>query len=403
MFKTIGMASGLGLALGLGLEVSLLSRGHTLAHPSTLLVMQESSLSSPSTATKADSTVASSWTTAPATTIAMEAERFSLSSSGERLLTSPFAGNEFQVWNTQTGELLTEVSSDRTTRFDALAISNDGTQVAAVVQTAQTQLLELWLWNIDTGEPLWKTPLGTLQGQFRDEAGFVFGMSPHLAFRPGDDLIVSQIYFGFDAADRPSDLQLSLHDVTSGEVAQTLETPSNDLYYDFEFSPDGTLLAGVVLGIFGLEPGKNNSVQVWQLSDGELIHTLDSDGDDALSNAFGFVDMVFTGEESLTVLAQHLYDIRLNTWNPQTGERVAHTTDLPSIDRQDRAGQLSPDGRYYYVRSDYTGTRVINLRDREVTALEGLHHRAVFSNSGNTLAIATPETIQIFFKADPKE
>lgn len=72
------------------------------------------------------------------------------------------------------------------------------------------------------------------------------------------------------------------------------------------------------------------------------------------------------------------------------------------IDRQDRIGRLSPDAEYYFVRGDVAGTRLINIQTQAVTYLGGYVHReAAFNATGDYLAIASLEDVQIFSQVKP--
>lgn len=339
---------------------------------------------------------ASSWQREPIATIPVKAQQLGMSNSGQRLITRTAGGDMLQVWNTQTGEQVTEIVTDGETRFDAVAINADGTQVAAIVQTLPTNALELWLWDIQSEKRLWRTPLGSTQGQFRD-GGFVSTPLTKIAFRPGDEAILTQISEGFGPADRPADIRLRLHDIATGEVLRSLETTPGAELRQFEFSSDGELLAGVGFVTPGSGGEAGQVIDVWRLSDGTRLRTLRPD-----ENNYSFVDMVFTVNGLLKVLAQQIYDIRLDTWNVRTGERIDRITELPGIDRQDRIGRLSPDGEYYFVRSDVAGTRLINIQTQTVTYLGGyVEQEAVFNTTGDYLAIASLEDVQIFSQVEP--
>jgi WD40 repeat protein len=116
---------------------------------------------------------------------------------------------------------------------------------------------------------------------------------------------------------------------------------------------------------------------------------------------FSFVDMVFTATDTLRVLSQDLYDIQLDTWNGRTGDRLERLTELPDIDRQDRLGRLSPDGQYYFVRSDVAGTRLINIAAGTVTNFDLYVEHAQFDPVGKYLAIATQNNVQVFTRDLP--
>lgn len=348
-------------------------------------------------------TTASSWTTAPSATIPVKAQQVGFSGAGQRLATLTESADLIQIWNTRTGTDVAEIVANDETRFEFVAINEDGTQVAAIVQTMVQTLpernLELRLWNTETGEQLWQAPLGALQTQFRPAEGEFMDTQALVAFSPGNRGILTRVRLGFDAADRPTGAELRFHDVATGDVLQSL-TPTAGIDLDeFEFSADGTVLAGA--GYIspdtpleaGLEAG--HVIDVWQLNDGKRLMSLRPDEED-----FSLVDMAFAPDGTLKFLTQQFYDIRLDTWNVQTQERVERITELPDIDRTDR-GYLSPDGNHYFVRSDVAGTRMINFQNQTVIDLDvypanGMFTRILFNSTGSHLAISNPENVQIF-------
>lgn len=350
-------------------------------------------------------TTASSWQAAPIATIPLTAKQMDLSGSGQRLATLTETSDLVQIWNTQTGTSLGEIVANDETRFEFVAMNEEGTQVAAIVQTLPTRVLELRLWNINTGEQLWQAPLGALQSQFRPIEGEFIDTEARVVFSPNDKGILTQARLGFDAADRPTEVQLRFHDVATGDVLRSLAPTAGTEPSGFEFSADGTLLAGagyiapdISLGA-GLESG--HIIDVWRLDNGERLISLRPDEDD-----FSLVDMAFTPDGTLKFLTQKFYDIRLDTWDVQAQERVERITELPDIDRTD-GGYLSPDGNHYFVRGDVAGTRLIDLQTRTVIDLEVyasnvMFTRTLFNRTGSHLAIANPENIQIFSKREPQ-
>lgn len=333
---------------------------------------------------------ANGWSTTPVATLPTRTQQLSVSRNGTRIATLSPAGDMIQIWNGQTGEFITEIVTDSSTRFEAIAISHDGTEVAAIVQNLPDNTLTLQLRQPEAGQLLWQQPLGTAQGQFRDEAGFVGVPLVQVAFQPGDDRVLSQVSLSFGPADRPTDIQLQLHDASTGTAIQALN-PVEAEYGQFAFSPGGDWLAGVGFVRPEAGPEAGQVITVWSVATGRVERTLRP----AASN-FTFVDMVFTATDTLRVLSQHLYDIQLDTWNVRSGDRTEHITDLPSIDRQDRLGRLSPDGQYYFVRSDVAGTRLIDIAAATVTDFDLYVSRAQFDPTGQVLAIATQNEVQVF-------
>ena len=332
------------------------------------------------------------WSTTPIATLLTRAQQLSVSRDGDRIATLSSAGDMIQIWQGQTGELITEIVTDGSNRFEAIALSHGGTQLAAIAQTLPDNALTLHSWQVEAGR-LWQQPLGNAQGQFRDDAGFVGVPLLQVEFQPGDDRVLSQVSLSFGPADRPTDIQL--HDASTGEAVRSLANPAGAEHGQFAFSPDGKWLAG--LGFMRPEAGPQvgQVITVWSVATGEVERTL------LLDSNFAFMDMVFTGPDTLRSLSQNLYDLHLDTWNVRTGDRLERITELPNIDRQDRLSRLSPNGQYYFVRSDVAGTRLINVAAGTVTNFDLFADHAQFDSTGNYLAIATRNDVQVFARDLP--
>ncbi|NJL46359.1 MAG: hypothetical protein HC929_01130 [Leptolyngbyaceae cyanobacterium SM2_5_2] len=336
------------------------------------------------------------WSATPIATLSTRAQQLSVSRDGTRIATLSLAGDMIQIWQGQTGELITEIVTDGSTRFEAIAISHGGTQLAAIAQTLPDHALTLQSWQVEAGQQLWQQPLGTAQGQFRDEVGFVGVPLVQVGFQPGDDRVLSQVSLSFGPADRPTDLQLQLHNASTGEVVQSLANPAGAEHGQFAFSANGEWLAG--MGFVWPDAGSEvvgQVITVWSMDTGRVERTL------ALDSNFGFVDMVFTGPDTLRSLSQNLYDLHLDTWNMRTGDRLERISELRGVDRQDRLGRLSPDGQFYFVRGDVAGTRLIHIATTAATNFNVLVEQAQFDPTGNYLAIATQNDVQVFAQDSP--
>lgn len=321
------------------------------------------------------------WSTTPIATIADTVQQVSLSQGGTRLATLSPTGDTIRIWNGQTGAAVTAISADSATYFHTVAISHDGTQVAAIAQTGPDQTLTLW--DSETGRQRWQQSLGTGRGQS--------SFASRLAFQPNDEVIFSQTYSGPDG--RSDDLQIQLHAAATGARLQALPPTPTATYRQFVFSPDGAWLAGYGLVSTGAEPRLASGeaiIDIWRVETGTRDRTLRPVTDD-----FDFVDMVFTAADSLRVLSQQYYGTRLDTWNVSTGERSEPRATLPFMDRQDGLVRLSPDGEHTFVRGDVAGTRLINIPQETVTYLQGRTTRATFDATGNYLAIADQDTVNI--------
>ena len=114
-------------------------------------------------------------------------------------------------------------------------------------------------------------------------------------------------------------------------------------------------------------------------------------------------EVTFTSNEILKTLSRNpIAEVRLDTWNVRSGKQIDRTTSLVGIDRQDRIGLFSPGGRYYFVRSDVSGTHIVDTQTSTVTSLDiYVSSVAEFNATGDYLALATNEDLQIFKRVIP--
>lgn len=348
----------------------------------------------------------STWPTQPNRVIPATG-RVEISGMGTRVLTAQPEG--FQVWATETGAKVSEVAlGDR--RLDAnnpsvndmtndIAINASGTRIAAAATTlnasSNNPQLVLHLWDADTGALLWQTPVSDAVGQPRENLGFTEVRA--VAFRPGDDAVLVYLHRKGSAA-QPEAISLQLHDLQTGTGSLYLEDRLGLVPRKVAFSPDGTKLVGYRQ--LEQDGGFNSQIiDIWPFDQPEPFApgTL---GESIVlpKSQFGFVDLVFTPKGSLRSLSQNFYDIRLDDWNLELGQRLQSVRDIGDVDRTDTLGLLSPDGEYYFVRSDVAGTRLINTKTYGSISLSNIVRDAAFDGRGEVLAIATPTQTEIFRK-----
>ncbi|MBE9157056.1 S-layer homology domain-containing protein [Nodosilinea sp. LEGE 06152] len=302
------------------------------------------------------------WNKAPITTLPTAAAGFSFSADGQRLLALTTDGAKLQIWNTQTGALINEITADDQTRFDGAAISKDGTKVAAIGQISPTNTVELTAWTIEASQPLWKKTISRAESAIDGS---------QIAFSHDNQRIITFVNPQQDGASAP---QLALWNTANGETVQSLETSGR-----FALSPNGQFLA------IQIYPNDlSGRVDLWRLNQSgifEYARTLPPE--DVL---FWGMDMVFRNDGLLNVLTRSPYDGRLVTWNPQTGTRVT-STELPA-DRSDDAIGLSSDGDSYFFGGQVAGARLGSVKTGEVQDWpSGYGYRVAFSDRGNYLAI----------------
>ncbi|MGB3295634.1 MAG: S-layer homology domain-containing protein, partial [Phormidesmis sp.] len=237
-------------------------------------------------------TITATWQTEPVMTIPTLAKQIGLSQNGQRLITLNQAGNFIQVWNAQTGEQVISMSSNEATRFEAIALSADGSKVATITQTRPGYRLELLVWDLLAGEPPRSTPLGAIRlltsNVPEGVAPEFASTSAQVAFGSGDSMMVTQVKLGIDSPGRPGEREQRLHYGATGQILHTLVPTPEAQLSQFEFSPDGQFLAG--MGYITPDTGRQLGpvVDVWRVSDGSHTALLRP------STLLSFTDIVFT-------------------------------------------------------------------------------------------------------------
>lgn len=338
-----------------------------------------------------------SWPRKPVVTLPTISAQMSLSQTGQQLATivasytdnGTVVGDSFQIWDTQTGQLIKEIAAPDQARFNSIVMSPNGTSVATVSIDPSTNDTRLSVWTVATGEQLWQKTLDTPQ---KTDYSFYYGQSlVQMAFTPDNSEIVTQLVVG-PKVGSPANNQLRFYQVATGEVVQSLDSTiaSGTQITQIAFSPNGQFLASAKLNT------QQGVVDIWRLNQEnrfEFLRALSTDS----------ANMVFTSNDTLnvsTINGQYPYlEGQLSTWNIQTDDKPSRTAPT-NWDRTDAFTQLSPDGKYYFVRGDVVGSRLINVQTGEQQGLYGEYSNteAVFSDNGDYLAIASTGDISIFAK-----
>ena len=310
----------------------------------------------------------------------LDSHQISLSRTGQQLATVADGSNSFQVWNAQTGQLIKEIPAFDQTFFSSTVISHDGKRVAAVSINQSTDAATLSMWTVTTGELLWQTSLDTLQPP---------GYWPvQVVFTPDDSEVASQLVASTPAS-RNANNQLRFYQAATGEVVQSSDTAiANDAVINkIVFSPNGQLFASA----------RRDVVDVWQRNGKnqfELLKTLPVPED-----ASRLPSIVFADNNTLNVLNvtdDVRFDGQLDTWNVQTDSQPNRIEPIEA-ESSDTISSLSPDGKYYFVRSVLTGSRMYNLQTRSKQTPPGgggyYYTAAAFSEDGNYFAIASEQGI----------
>ncbi|MEO0646259.1 MAG: S-layer homology domain-containing protein [Cyanobacteria bacterium J06650_10] len=355
----------------------------------------------------------SMWKEASVATLPVVTKRLGLSGNGERLIVLVEKGDRtdtekvfaIQVWNVKTGELVTEKVADEAGWFSAISISEDGQKIATIFTGLPDYEVELLVWNLAeeiSDAPSMRQSLGTVRSEptHPPEQLVDAFTTTQVAFRPGDNAILTQVNLGENNMDGNSvELSLQLYDSATGEVLHTLSPSAGAMLTQFAFSPDGSLLTGKGTTSAEMTDAGSSLIDVWQLGNGERFATMraQAGADSALAG------MGFTETGAFRSLEQSYTEASLNTWNLQTDEQIEQLVPLSTIDRQDGFYTFSSDGVSLLVSGTVAGTRILNTQTQTTTSLligpTGFIN-SVFSQDGRYLAVATLDNVQVFSNAE---
>ncbi len=182
---------------------------------------------------------------------------------------------------------------------------------------------------------------------------------------------------------------LTLYDY-DGQVSLPLdETPKPVI--DLAFSPDGKVLASATS--IPDEMDMNTTVRLWDITNGELLSTLDAEG--------GYNHQLLFSPDGAQLAAAALDKVTL--WDVESGQKMATLTDQTNDREKEGYGTgglddfaWSPDGKTLALATD----RSVNLVNLETGAeielnIDGLEpqigHIITFSPDGNLLAVSRHE------------
>ncbi len=343
------------------------------------------------------------WQITPITTIAAEAYRMSLSGNGQRLAAITDLGQNIKIWNTQTGSLLrTVIPEEPDSVFTEVAISQDGTKIAAIKRILPTGARQLTVQSVEDGRVLIDKPLNPSQ---RTNDLTETDLS-YVVFSPDDRQVITQVAVRDTqtAPDLYSNIinkRLDFQDIATGEVTQPIDLLNTEGIAGPTFSPDGRLLAG----LYGNNDNNDNDLKtigIWRRNQNNRFDYLMALP--ASKDGFLVSGITFTNSNLLNLTMVKNDETRLDTWNPQTGEQVQSTT-LPDEKCLQQADILpSPDGTSYFSSYPDLPACLGNIQTREFQKnLDGLLlvSASVFSGDGDTIAVVGDREIRIFTKAAP--
>ena len=344
------------------------------------------------------------WQTTPITTIADSTYLISLSKNGQRLAAITDLGPKIQIWNTQTGALLrTFMAEEPDSYFSAVAISQDGTKIAAIKRLFPIGTQQLTVQAVEDGRVLLTKSLSPPQSQFPKAYYLTEPSMSDVVFTPDGKQVVTKV-----RRETQRDLydtiynRLDFHAIASGEVTQSINLTGTQGIerIGHRFSPDGRLLAR--LRDNDINFNGPTTVDIWQLNNNNRFDYLTALP--IAKGGFSVSDMAFTDSNLLNIVTVKNYETRFNTWNPQTAEQVQSTV-LPYEECMSNV-LLSPNGTGYYSSNYNNGTSCLGNTQtgefqRNIDGLSVGFEASFFSGDGNSIAVAGDRQIRIFTKAAP--
>ena len=412
------LSSRLGFSLALGLVAALSAPGIVSA---TAHQGSENSISHSSKVK-----TAGHWQTIPTKTIAAAAYSVSLSENGRRLAAQTDDGTSFEVWNARTNSLLLKATADEpNSGFSAVAISKDGTQVAAIKSTSTGQ--QLVVQSVKDGRVLLNKSLNQPQLTPPKKDYITQPYPTNIAFSPNGKQVITQFALGTKLSSEPFGStiynSISFHDVKTGEVTQSVDLTGVDdkIPVGYMISPDGNLLASLSSDFSNLtvsDLGIITRVTIWQRNKDNQFDYLTTlpiaeDGIAVFNAAFtthNQLNLITTSSLSNLLanpMAEELPQTRLETWNPKTAKQVSSTVLPTEPCVRPYVTVLSPDGTGYYSSYPDDGTCLGDVKTGAFQKLpdQPFAYKIVgFSGNGNHLAISNiansiGSNVQIFSKS----
>lgn len=390
--------------LGLGLALSLVAALSAYTFVSPIHKGSENLISN-SSAVK----TVGSWQTTPTETIAAAAYLVRLSEDGRRLAALTDNGTSFEVWKTQANSMLLSATADEpNSAFSTVAISKDGSQVAAIKFTSITGEQRLIVQAVEDGQILLNKPLNPSQLPPSKKDYITQPYTTDVVFSPDGKQVMTQFALATKPLSEPfGDTiynSISFHNIKTGEVTQSIDLLDADdnIPAGYMVSPDGSLLASLSSHYSNSaisDLGVITRITIWRQRDQdnrfEYLTTLpiSEDGAAVFNAAFttsNQLNLITTSSLS-NLMAEKPSQTRLETWNLQTAKRVSSTVlPMEKCVRPDGA-VLSPDGTGYYSSYPDGGTCLGDIKGGEFQKLseQPFAYKIVeFSGDGNRLAIS---------------
>ena len=324
-------------------------------------------------------------------------DRVAYSPDGTKLAVVVHAGSYINIWvyDTQTYQEISLLTVEDDNYVMSMAFSPDGTIFASRSEH------NIYFWDVTTGELL-----GDVHSYGYEKILF----SPDgttLIVESGDfeyyDVTTGELLRSIDVrrglfspdgtilASRSEDDNVSLWDVTIGELLHTIEGENDRWLSYIAFSPDGRMLA-----VSGYR--EDSEIRVLDVVTGELLTIEGSKWHRNWNPENRFV--LFSPDGNM--LASECEDDMLRLWNTRTGETLLTIEDKRSY--RSSVVAFSPDGTKFVV-TDWDGdtdVRVWNVATREHLTLEYDQWGAaeatdvLFSPDSTTLAVESEDDFRLW-------
>jgi WD40 repeat protein len=426
MKKALGLGAALVLTFGLATNWRDLPLG-ALKIPAASQPQQQLP-----TAPATEISTASEWQTTPIQVIKAKTNgNVALSGDGHRLIAISSNDNErdtLVMYNAQTGEWMSERISEISS-FAMVALNHTGSQVATITEELSTGHIQLSLLNQQLDTTLWQQTLRDRDPSGDASKSLTGSAITALAFRPGDDMILTGLFYAQILPEKTSDAsevsafnhQVSLYRTETGKLMRSLKTAPNlmTILDQYAFSPDGNFLAALgetwPEGDFDNDRGKK-TLNVWQVDNERSLLQFNRG-----QNAFKTLDMpdqaveiVAASDGNVNVLnsahsSSSFYkpseNNSLDSWDIETGEKTVLQQIVAGDSKVSGQIYLSPNGETALLLGAAVGTetQIKNLKTGQQWTLEmdesiDFYSNVVFSASGDYVAVTTPESILIYGK-----
>jgi len=291
------------------------------------------------------------------------------------------------LWDVKTGDALETIAEETNQSYQSFALDQNGEKIAFSVYDVDKKQLSIKTLNRSN-----KTTKILKTLNFSDDFTLDENFLSLLEFSPNGETLAA-IAGSIDPQNINPKWEIFLLDVNSGDILQSLTINSKRLS-KLLFSHDNQKFATY---------NTQGQVKVWNVSTGELLHTLNNEEASVYDIAFT-IDSKFL----LSAVFGLIYDLPFLTlvrvWDMSTG-LLRFSPSLP-VDRTNGNRTLSGDGTTYYASGPVAGANFFYVGNNQTFDFdfpENVSPMAIydakqnlFSPQGNLLAMATYEGVLIW-------